>query len=178
MIMAVLTLLSACSTQPVNPKLTVTPVLKPEMATIAGLTTIKSGKTLKLVRIMEGGVCKNKQQGAIGMFKLYASSEDIVRIKQQQGSDVFADFERSIEQISMHALQRAVDRMDFTRDINPKNKNLTQQQLLNRLEQLFINSIRNDITQFEAETTLTIDVIIEPDSMIIYQNNCEIPHGH
>jgi len=182
-------MLSACSTQPIQPidkmpadavdsERSVKPVPTKNKAMLAGLTRIKAGKILKLVRIMEGGGCNEKQQGAIGMFKLYASSEDIVRIKQQQGRDVFANFERLIEQLSMRALQQAVDSMDFKSDINTKNKNLAQQQLLNRLDQLFINSIRNDITQFEAETTLTIDVIIEPDSMIIYQNNCEIPHRH
>jgi hypothetical protein len=71
------------------------------------------GQTLQLVRVMEGGACKNSQQGAFGLFKLYVNLDDIERVKQAQGSEVFADFELSIQDFSMHALQQAVNRFDF-----------------------------------------------------------------
>jgi len=177
-------MLSACSTQPVDKvsskafdsEVSVTAISTDDLSSIAGLTRSKAGKTLKLVRIMEGGACNEKQQGAVGMFNLYANLEDIVRIKQQQGPAIFTEFESRIENFSMRALQKAVDKMDFNSDT--QSKNAIQQQLAKRLGYLFSRSIRDDIAKFELETTLSTEVLLHSDSMTIYQNNCDIPHGH
>lgn len=171
-----LMLLSACSTQPVDSEMTVAPIAETDISSKAGLTTIKAGKVLKLVRIMEGGACNGKQQGAVGMFNLYANLEDIVRIKQQHGAAVFTEFESRIEKLSMHALQQAVDKMDF--DSDAQSKNAIQQQLAEQLGYLFSDSVIADIAEFEQETTLSIEVLLRSDSMTVYQNNCEIPHAH
>ena len=57
------------------------------------MTIIKSGKTLNLVRIMDGAACKNEFEGAKGSFLLYADPTDIERIKREQGVKVFTEFE-------------------------------------------------------------------------------------
>ena len=142
------------------------------------LTKVKAGKTLKLVRIMEGGACKNNQQGAVGMFRLYADPDDIDRIEQNEGAGAFADFERRIEAFSMLSLQQAIDRLDFQVDSSALNEGDAQQKLADELANSFIDFIADDIAEFEAETMLTIDVIPLPDSLIIYLNACKTPHDH
>ena len=49
------------------------------------LTLIKADTTLNLVRVMDGGACKNNYQGAKGAFLLYADPTDIERIKREKG---------------------------------------------------------------------------------------------
>ncbi len=176
-------LLSACSTQTIQPapntastrfdsKVSIAPISDKSSLPIPGLTNLKSGKTLKLVRIMEGGACKNKQQGAVGMFRLYANPTEITQIKQNQGPKVFADFERQIQSFSMLALQHAINLLDF------QDTASTQQQLTKKLTKSFSDLIANDITKFETKTTLTIDVIPIQESMTIYLDGCETPHEH
>ena len=180
---------SACSTQSVQPDLnttakpvdsevSITKIPSEHASVMSALTKIKAGEILNLARIMEGGACNNNQQGAVGLFSLYANPDDITRIKQQQGPEVFANFESLIETFSMHALQQTVDRLDFKSGIDTLNKNHVQQLLADRFSALFINSIAEDITEFEANTTLTIDVISQTDSLTIYQDNCKTPHDH
>lgn len=180
---------SACSTQSIQPELnapampvdsdvSVTTIPSEDAALIPGLTKVKAGKTLKLVRIMEGGACTNNQQGVLGLFSLFANPDDITRIKQMQGPGVFAGFESRIEKFSMRALQQTVDRLDFQSSPFVQNKKELQQQVADRFTVLFIDSIAEDITNFEAKTTLTIDVIAQSDSLTIYQDNCKTPHEH
>ncbi len=180
-----LPVISACSTQETLPASNPEPM--DTVATISlnnalpapDLTIVKDGKTLKLVRIMEGGACKNNQQGAVGMFRLYADPEDIERIKQNQGARVFADFEVLIEAFSMLTLQQAIDRLDFPNDAYAtRNEGEVQQKLADELANLFINLIADDIAEFEAETQLTIAVKPLPDSLQVYLNGCETPHDH
>ena len=189
MIIILLTMISACSTQstqpelnepdiPVDSEVSVTPISSENAALIPGLTKVKAGKTLKLVRIMEGGACNNIQQGVVGLFSLYANPDDIIRIKKMQGPGVFENFESLIETFSMRALQQSVDHMDFQNALYAKNKKDHQQQVAARFSTLFIESVAKDITEFEAKTTLTIDVISQSGSLIIYQNNCKTPHDH
>ena len=175
-------MLTACSAQPIQP-VADTPVdSETSIAKVpskhAVLIRVKAGKELKLVRIMEGGACNANQQGAVGLFSLYANPDDIDLIKLLQGSGVFANFESQIETFSMRALQQTVDHLNFQSDIHAQSKNDIQRQLADRFSALFDDSIAEDISDFEAKTTLTIDVIAQPDSMAIYQDNCNIPHIH
>jgi len=55
------------------PKSSIDPLVQQEQFSTLSLPKLKRGKSLQLVRIMEGGVCKNTQQGAFGLFKFYAS---------------------------------------------------------------------------------------------------------
>jgi hypothetical protein len=184
-----LPMFSACSTQSVQPELntsaktvdsevSVTKIPSEHGSEMSTLTKKKAGKILNLVKIMEGGACNNTQQGAVGLFSLYANPDDITRIKQQQGPGVFASFELLIETFSMRALQQTVNRLDFKSGIDTLNKNHVQQLLADRFAALFVNSIAEDITEFEAKTTLTVDVISQTDSLTIYQDNCKTPHNH
>jgi hypothetical protein len=182
-------LLSACSTQStqpitstnattIAPAATVSTVTMDKMLPAPDLFLEKAGKTLKLVRIMEGGVCKNELQGVIGMFNLYVNPDDIVRIKKSQGSGVFSDFESQITEFSMLTLQQAVNQLDFQSDFYPSNKQDTQQQLANELTNSFIALIFDDIEKFETETTLSINVKPISNSIIIFLDGCKTPHGH
>jgi len=183
-----LPLLTACSTlttQPatsdikaVTPKLPIDPLIQQELLGTSGLSKLKMGQTLQLVRVMEGGACKNGQQGVFGLFKLYANLDDIERIKQAQGPEVFADFELSIQDFSMHALQQAVNRFDFKIAANSPNKKHSQAQQVKSFSMLFTDLVSKDIKAFEAKTTLTLDVIPDIDALLIYTDGCEIPHAH
>lgn len=184
-----LAVLSACSSQttqpiqnssstPADSEIMVEPISKNNTLSDPDLTKLKAGKTLKLSRIMEGGACKNNQQGAVGMFQLYANPDDIERIKQNQGTEVFADFELLIRNFSMQTLQQAINSMDFQGDSNAQSSKEIQQQLTEELKNLFIELIIDDISKFETETTLTIDVTPLPDSLYIYLDACETTHSH
>ncbi|MCK5120527.1 MAG: hypothetical protein KAQ91_01015, partial [Methylococcales bacterium] len=142
------------------------------------LTIIKNGKTLKLTRIMEGGACKNNQQGALGLFRLYTNPDDIERIKQNQGSGVFADFELLIEAFSMRALQKTVDQFDFQPDLFAISESDVQKELADKFTRMFISLIADDIAEFEIKTTLMIDVSPLPNALTIYLNGCETAHDH
>ena len=172
--------LTACSTQSIRP-VADAPVdseisIEKAPGKNAVLTKVKAGKELKLVRIMEGGACNANQQGVVGLFSLYANPDDIDRIKLLQGSGIFASFESQIELFSMRALQQTVDHLNFQSDIHAQRKNDIQRQLADRFSVLFDDSIAEDISDFEAKTSLAIDVVSEPDSMAIYQSNCKTPH--
>jgi len=183
-----LPLLSACTapiTQPITPynepiaaKVAIDPLIKQELLGTNNLSAWKMGKALQLVRIMEGGACKNKQQGAFGLFKLYANLDDIERIKQTQGAEIFADFELSIQDFAMLAWQQAVNRLDFKLAKNSQNKNHNQEQQVTSLTLLFTDLVANDIQAFEAKTRLTINLIPDTDSLVIYPDGCQIPHAH
>ena len=138
----------------------------------------KYGKRLKLVRIMEGGACKNEEQGAVGMFMLYAFPDDVERIKQTKGESVFSDYEQIIEEFSMLALEQAVNRLDFSDDPFALDQEDAQRRLAEKLSDLFSESIADAIVEFEDNSRLTIDVVPLPDSLYFYQNGCEMPHQH
>ncbi len=179
-------LLSACSTQPItttnataiNTAASVTTVTVDKTLPAPDLYLEKAGKTLKLVRIMEGGVCKNELQGAIGMFSLYANPDDIERIKKNHGSGIFSDFESRITEFSMLTLQQATDQLDFQNESYPSSKQDAQQQLASQLTNTFRALILDDIAKFETETTLTINVKPTSNSIIIFLDGCKTPHGH
>lgn len=169
---------STSNIEPIAEKSSIDPLIKKDLLGTNGLSVWKMGKTLQLVKMMEGGACKNTQQGAFGLFKLYANLEDIERIKQTQGTEIFADFELSIQDFSMLAWQQAVNRLDFKIAENSQNKNNSQELQAKLLTALFTDLVANDIQVFEAKTTLTIDVIPDADSLLIYTEGCEIAHAH
>jgi len=119
---AMLLTLSGCANQaptPVTPSPSVTPeaaIIKkiPAAPKEPAMAINKAGKSLSLVKIMEGGACKNMREGAKGTFLLYADPDDIERIKKQQGKQAFAKFEQKITDFSVFALQKAVKQLDFS----------------------------------------------------------------
>ena len=174
--------LSACSTQitqverntspaPIDSEITIEAIDQKTPISVGKTTLIKSGKVLSLVRIMEGGACKNKQQGAMGLFGLYANKEDITRIKKTQGSGIFSDFEQQIQSFSMLAVNSAIQQLDF-------QNNADQSQLSIKLTRLFAKLIADKIAEFEINTTLSIDVAPIKDSLVFSLDKCDLPHGH
>ena len=185
-----LLLLSACATQPTPQPTTA----KSKTATVETTTenivlqkTIapeslnkqKNGKELKLVRVMEGGACKNTQQGVSGMFMLYAHPADVERIKKQHGSKIFAEFEQNISDFSSHALQEAVNHTEFSKFVFIEEEaKAGQSKSTEQLIRHFNNYITPKIRLFEKETTLTITVEPSIESLQFYLDGCDIPHTH
>ncbi|MFI3185014.1 MAG: hypothetical protein QX198_03455 [Methylococcaceae bacterium] len=174
--------LTACSTQTIRPdtnslstpaKL---PALIEDTAQNSGqnppLTISKGNKTLNLVRIMDGGACKNDFQGAKGAFLIYADSTDIDRIKREQGAKVFSDFEKRIQAFSIAALQEAIDATNLAENPFALGVDETQEKLTKQLSNNFRNNVVNAVTLFEKATGLTIDVIPFAPSFIFYQQGC------
>jgi hypothetical protein len=137
------------------------------------MTIMKDGKKLNLVRIMDGGICKNEFQGAKGAFLLYADPTDIERIKREKGAAVFKDFETKIQDISGDVLQEAVENTNLSEDPFALGEDEAQQKLANKLANNFRKAAFDAITMFQKETTLTIDIIPFPPSLVFDQKGCE-----
>lgn len=136
------------------------------------------GKTLELVRVMEGGACKNSLQGLQVMFMLYADPGDVGRIKRERGNDVFAEFEQAIKQFSLQTLQDVADGMDFADDPFALDDEDSKQKLAEQFNELFRTAIAYPVAEFEKVTTLSIDLVPLPGSIYWYLNGCELPHAH
>jgi len=137
------------------------------------MTIIKDGKTLNLVRSMDGAVCKNDLEGAKGTFLLYAYPVDIERIKREKGTKIFSEFESKIQAFSAQVLQEAVDKTNLSEDPFVLDNEEAQQKLAQQLDNNFRNTVTEAINTFEKETTLTIDVSAFRPSFIFYQKGCE-----
>jgi hypothetical protein len=142
------------------------------------LTKTKAGKTLRLVRMMDGGACKNDLEGVQGIFLLYADSEDIERIKAEQGAQVFAEFEKKIEAFSSVALQQAVNNTHFALDPFALDATDAQLKVARQLLAQFDRAIAHPIKQFQQDTTLTIDVTPFFNSLVFYTEGCDATHLH
>jgi len=181
-----LMLLAACSTQEVKQDTKAMPAPDKSPATIDDsaqgsgqnppLTQVKGNKTLNLVRIMDGGACKNDFQGAKGAFLLYADPADIERIKSEKGPQVFNDFENKIQTFSSQALQEAINATNLAEDPFALGADEAQEKLTKQLSNNFRNSVANAVNSFQKETTLTIDVVPFAPSFIFYQQGCEATH--
>jgi hypothetical protein len=137
---------------------------------------MKGDKKLSLVRIMDGGICKNEFQGATGAFLLYADTNDIERIKREKGAAVFSSFENKIQALSGDVLQEAVDKMNLAEDPFVLDANEAQQKLATKLVDNFRNAATSAVNSFKKETTLTIDISAFPPSLVFYQKGCEANH--
>jgi len=182
----ILLALTACSTQPAKQEAAETkvipvpekPVVTPEEALQQSgqnpdMTITKEGKKLNLVKIMDGGVCKNSLEGAKGEFLVYAYPADIERIKREKGAKIFADFENKIQALSTDALQHAVGNTNLSKDPFALGNDAEQHKLAQQLSENFHNAVAPALKAFKKETTLTIDVTAFPPSFIFYQQGCE-----
>ncbi|WP_340123567.1 hypothetical protein [Methylobacter svalbardensis] len=175
--------LAACATQEVKqdtPALPATDKLSvitdeslPSSGQNPPMTLIKDGQTLNLVRIMDGGACKNDFQGAKGAFLVYADQADIDRIKSEKGPQIFADFENRIQTLSTEAFQEAIDATNLAEDPFALGADEAQEKLAKQLFNNFRNSVAAAVKLFQQETTLTIDVIPFSPSFMFYQQGCE-----
>jgi len=168
---------TACTSQPVKDAQPVP--APPAIATPATseqappLSELKNGKTLNMVRVMDGAACKNDLQGVKGTFLVYANPEDIERIKREKGAQIFADFEIKIQNLATEALQTATDATNLAEDPFAISAQVVQQKLANQLSANFQDSIAAGLKRFQQETTLSIDIVPFPPSLIFYQKDCE-----
>lgn len=139
-------------------------------------TWIKGNKTLNLVRVMDGGACKNDFQGAKGTFLIYADPADIERIKRDKGPQIFSDFEAKIQTFSTQALQKAINATNLGEDPFALGADEAQEKLTKQLSNNFHESVADAINIFQKETSLTIDVVPFASSFIFYQQGCEATH--
>ena len=142
------------------------------------LVRTKRSKTLRLVRMMDGGACKNDLEGVKGIFLLYADPDDIKRIETEQGEKVFAEFEEKIEFFSSFALQQAVNSTRFTFDPFALGVKDAQFKVAKQLLAQFDRAIGPSVEKFEQESTLSIDVVPFFRSLIFYSEGCDATHIH
>lgn len=181
------TLLSACSTQPAQRQnitaVEAEPKPHPQEETLPPgynasinppLTITQGGKTLNLVRVMDGGICKNELQGASGSFLVYADPQDIERIKREKPKEIFKDFETKIQNFSSEILEQAIDQTNLAVDPFSLGDDVMQEKLAAQLTKNFHKAARKPLAVFTRETTLTIDITPFPPSLIFYQKGCDI----
>jgi len=174
--------LTACSTQEVKqeakpgPAPDKLPAITDESLQPSGqnppLTLTKGDKTLNLVRVMDGGACKNDFQGAKGAFLVYADPADIERIKREKGTQIFGDFETKIQNFSIQALQDAINATNLAEDPFALGADEAQEKLTKQLSNHFRTSIADAVKLFQKQTTLTVDVVPFAPSLIFYQQGC------
>jgi hypothetical protein len=174
-------ILTACTNQTVKEQPAVAQPIKTEPRTALPasspqdppLTELKNGKTLNMVRVMDGAACKDEYQGVKGTFLVYAEPSDIERIKREKGSKIFADFEIKIQTLASDALQNAADATNFAEDPFALGVEEARQKLANQLSANFQQAIAIGLKHFHQETTLMIDIIPFAPSLIFYQKGCE-----
>jgi hypothetical protein len=140
------------------------------------MTIMKGDKKLSLVRIMDGGICKNEFQGAKGAFLLYADPYDIERIKREKGAAIFSAFETKIQNLSGDVLQEAINKTNLSEDPFALGEDEAQEKLAHKLVNNFRNAAASAVDAFQKETTLTIDITAFPPSLVFYQKGCEATH--
>lgn len=136
------------------------------------LTIMKGKKKLSMVRIMDGGICKNEYQGVKGAFLLYADTNDIKRIKNKKGTAIFREFETKIQELTADVLHEAIEKTNLSEDPFSLSEDDAQQKLANELVKNFRIAAADAIKKFQKETSLTIDIIVFPPSLVFYQKGC------
>jgi hypothetical protein len=180
-------LLSACSTQPAQSPNTAAIEPAPEPQTQQEslppdydasnnppLSITKGGKALKLVRIMDGGICKNEFQGASGSFLVYADLQDIERIKREKPKEIFQEFENKIQNFSSEILEQAINQTNLAIDPFSLGDDVMQEKLAEQLTENFRAAAVRPLAAFTRETTLTIDILPFARSLVFYQKGCDI----
>ena len=140
------------------------------------LTITKDHKQLNLVRIMDGGICKNEFQGASGSFLVYADLNDIERIKREKTNEVFNEFETKIQHFSSEVLEKAIQQTNLAIDPFSLGEDVMQQKLAEQLISNFRTAAASPLDAFKRETTLTIDVTPFSPSLVFYQKGCDMNH--
>jgi len=178
--------LTACSTQEVkhDEKAVSAPDKMPAITEDASkssgpnppMTMTSDDKTLDLVRIMDGGACKNDFQGAKGAFLVYAYPDDIERIKREKGPQIFSEFESKIEMIATQAFQEALNDTNLAEDPFSLGADEAQEKLSKQLAKNFRSNLAEPVKLFQKETTLKIDIVPFAPSLIFYQQGCEATH--
>lgn len=137
------------------------------------MTIEQAGSTLQLVRILEGGVCKNELQGVKGGFLLYADSADMKRIKAERGAKVFPEFEQTITDFSLVTLQSVAQKINYALPLQAKNATDTQSPLTVHFTTLFNEAIAAPIARFQKKSTLKIAIQPFAAELVFYQYGCD-----
>ncbi len=137
------------------------------------MTILRGERKLNLIKIMDGGICKNELEGAEGAFLIYADLSDVSRIKHEHGAAIFNSLENQIQQLSGDVLQEAIDKTNLSEDPFALDEDDAQQKLATQLTKNFRKAASDDLVRFKKETTLTIDVTAYSPSLIFYQKGCE-----
>jgi hypothetical protein len=176
--------LTACSTQQVQQSSVSRPVAteadsspeesSPRAGAYPPPQIVKDNKSLSLVRIMDGGICKNNFQGVKGEFLVYADVKDIERIKREKTPAIFKDFEDKIQAFSTRVLQEAIEATNLEEDPFSLGEDEAQQKLTTQLVKNFRIAATPEVKAFQKETTLTIDVTPFSPSFVFYQKGCDM----
>lgn len=141
--------------------------------------SLEMGDTqLRLVRMMEGGACKNQKEGVKGVFLVYSDPDQVARIRKEQGDAVFSVFEQEIQDLSLDALNHAVQLIDFAIDPFALDLDDAQEKVFIRLAEAFQNEIVDNIQQFQEKYQLTIAVIPFRRTFEFYLGGCDLSHIH
>jgi len=122
---------------------------------------------------MDGGVCKNPQQGVKGSFLIYADMEAIKRIKKQKGDQIFSEFETKIQRFSLKSLQSAVDATNLSADPFVSDNDEAQEKLATQLSGHFQQAIASALKRFETENGLPLAVLPFKPSFVFFRKNCD-----
>ncbi len=135
---------------------------------------IQQGKSkLGLVRVMDGGVCKNIQQGTKGSFLIYADLENIKSIKKTKGLQVFKEYEVKIQQFAADALQNAVDQTNLDKDPFAADNDDAQEKLAKQLAGNFQQTVAKALQDFKKYSGINLDVVPFQPSFIFFQQSCD-----
>ncbi|MGH8557694.1 MAG: hypothetical protein ACRESZ_09585 [Methylococcales bacterium] len=135
-------------------------------------STFKNGRKLKLVRIMEGGACNSRDEGVRGLFLVYAEPGKIERANEEKGQQMSEQFENDVTNLSLQALQEAIDTINIADNPFALDIEDTLQQIVDRLISKFSEFVQPAIEQFESNTNQTIDVIPFSQSMNFILEAC------
>ncbi len=135
-------------------------------------STVKNGRELKLVRIMEGGACNSRDQGVKGLFLVYAEPDKMERANKEEGQQISEQFENDVTNLSLQALQEAIDGMNIADNPFALDIEDTLRRIVDQLISRFNKFVQPAIKQFESDSNLTIDVIPFSQSMNFIIENC------
>lgn len=180
------TALSACSSKPqqqLREQVPVTdqeeivadPIAPVPLDSAAIPRTIHSGdRVLSLVRMMDGGVCKNDTQGVSGVFLVYADSNDISRVIEKQGKDVFSSFDVEIENIALAALTQAVNSNDLSIDPFALDVENAHQRIAGKLSKAFIQAVTSKTNLFQQASGLYIEIYPFDPGYVFFLEGCDL----
>ncbi|MGH8550735.1 MAG: hypothetical protein ACRERU_19470 [Methylococcales bacterium] len=179
-LIATLLSVSSCATQKQAIEKTPAPTEEPAESEISEATApnappqtlFKNGEKLRLVRVMDGGACNSEDQGARGLFLLYAEPKDIEKIKKQKGTKVFEQFEHDIESLSLQALQESIGVINFADNPFALDVEDALGQVVQQLIAHFKKNAASPIENFESNSGLTIDVVPFSPSVGFLLENC------
>ena len=174
-------LLFACSTQVVKKtaseaKTEIAPANPANKIEMFGLeppmSIMKDNRKLDRVRVMDGGACKNNLEGVKGTFLIYADMNDINRIKHEQGTKVFTEFENKIISFSSEILQKVINNSNLAKDPFALDEEEGREKLATRFTRDFDVAIAPAVSNFQKETGLTLDVKAVTPNLVFYQQGC------